>query len=1060
MKKQKKLQNLLKIRWFPVLIIIFFYSSWGFGQSVSGKIKDTEGEPLPGVAISVKGTPKGTVTDINGSFSVEAGGNDVLVCSYVGMETQEVTVNGRNFVDIILSTDAKILSEVIVTALGIKEDRKKLSYSAQSISGTELQETQRDNAVMGLQGRVAGLSLTPTSGIPGSAVNISLRGVNSIGNSNQPLFVIDGLPVNSGTFDQHNLYSDGAGISANVNNNRDDISNRVSDLNPADIEQITVLKGPEAAALYGNEGANGVILITTKKGKAGPGRLSYNNRFTVSNQNLFPEIQQIYGRGLNGANDLNTSNYFGQKLAGGTKFYDNIGSFFGTGTNQRHDLSFDGGSSNLTYRLSGSYLNTKGVIPNNNLDQVNIALNTDAQLLKNLRGTARISYINNSTSIPPGGALGYLLSVLNYPSYEDINNYLNPDGTRKQTTTLSPSSELDNPLFLVNKNESSNKTNRTVTNLGFTYDPAPWFSVTARMGADIYNTLGNRFYHPESVVGNSRKGWIESYTEAGKLLNGNLFAIAKKKINTISGSLIVGSSIDDRQYDINSAYGEKLYLPDFNSLNNTDPTTQRDKTNLKRTRLIGAFAKAEVNLNDILIFNLTGRNDWSSTLPAANRSYFYPSAGVSFLLSNLPFFKERDNILSFAKLRASYAEVGNPAPAYQIKSRLVPQTSTGGGFLYDFFGDNPALKPESVNSYEIGGDFSFYKGRINVDVAWFSKSIADQIVTQRLSYGTGFIFGLLNGGELNTRGWEVQLGGSPIKNKAINWDANINFTKYATSVLNLPAQVSEYYNSDTWVYDNARASAFAPADVLAARFSSATNRFYAPINARGAGTATAIGGFSYLRNSKGNVLIDAKTGLPLTNSNFLPIGDRNPDFTVGLLNKFSYKKNLSLTFLLDIRKGGDIFNGNKMFLTRSGLGTNTLDREQNIVVKGVLKDGKEETETPTINTIEVNRFANSTYYSSSVQPEDFVERNINWVRLRDITLKYDFPTSMFGSQGVIKSLGLFVNGTDLFLSTNYTGADPYVSSTTPATGGAGGYGFDFGKLALPKTFSIGLSLGL
>ena len=837
------------------------FTSMVQAQSVSGKVTDKDGEPLPGAAVQVKGTLNGTVTDIEGYYQLTANADDILVISYIGMENQEVAVLGKSVVNVIMDSDVKILSEVIVTALGIKEDRKNLSYSAQSIGGKELQETQRDNAVMGLQGRVAGLSLTPTSGIPGSSINITLRGVNSIGNSNQPLFVVDGLPINSGTFDTHNLYSDGAGVAGNVTNNRDDVANRVTDINPNDIENITVLKGPEAAALYGNEGANGVILITTKKGKVGSGRLNYSNRFTTSAINLFPETQTTYARGLNGKNDLATSSFFGEKISAGTKLYDNIGAFYQNGSNSRHDLSFDGGTQSLTYRLSGSYFDTKGVIPESGQKQLNVALNMDAQLLKNLRGSARLNYISNNSFIPPGGANGYLLSVLNYPQYIDITDYLNPDGTRKQTTSLSPSSELDNPLFLVNKNKRTDNTNRTISNVSLTYDPLSWFSVTARMGADIYSSLGNRFYHPESVIANARKGFIENYSDDGRILNGNIFATLKKKVGKIGGSLLVGTSIDDRESDINATYGENLFLPDFNSINNTSPTTQRGKSNLKRTRLLGAFAKAEINLNDLLIFNLTGRNDWSSTLPVSNRSYFYPSAGVSFLLTSLPMFKDNDRVLSFAKLRASYAEVGNPAPAYQIQARLVPQTSTGGGFLFDFYGDNPALKPETVSSYEIGGDFSFYKGLINLDLAWFSKSIVDQIVTQRLSYGTGFIFGLLNGGELNTKGFEVQLGLNPFRNNKFDWNLNVNFTTYATKVVSLPAQVSEYYNSDTWVYDNARASAFSPADILAARFNSPTNRFYAPLNSRGAGTATAIGGFSYLRNSKGDVLINATSGL-------------------------------------------------------------------------------------------------------------------------------------------------------------------------------------------------------
>ena len=350
---------------------------------------------------------------------------------------------------------------------------------------------------------------------------------------------------------------------------------------------------------------------------------------------------------------------------------------------------------------------------------------------------------------------------------------------------------------------------------------------------------------------------------------------------------------------------------------------------------------------------------------------------------------------------------------------------------------------------------SFFKRRITLEASWFSKTLIDQIISQRLSYGTGFIFGLLNGGDLNTKGYELQLGLVPVRTQNFEWEMNVNFTKYETKVIELPAAQSEYYNSDTWVYDNVRASAFAPADLLAARFNQPNNRFYEPVNGRGAGSATAIGGFTYLRNSKGQVLINPTTGFPIMNSNFLPMGDRNPDFTVGLVNSFTFK-NFSLSFLLDIRKGGDIFNGNELYLTRTGLSTRTLDRDKPIVIPGVVRDGKEESETPTVNTKEIIPSANELYYTTALSAEDFIERDINWLRLRDVTLRYSFPT--LGKGRTIKELSVFVNGTDLLLITNYTGADPYISVTSPATGGAGGFGLDFGKTSLPRQVSAGITV--
>lgn len=1047
-------------KWFCLLLLLFGMAAAGMAQKrVSGTVTAPDGAPLPGVSIIIRGTSLGTVSDGTGKYSIEASEGQVLEFSMTGMATQRITVGASNTIDVALADAAYTIGETVVTALGIQEDRRKLSYSTQTVKGEALQATQRDNALVSLQGRIAGLSLVPTSGLAGGSVNINLRGVNSIGNSNQPLIVLDGLPINSSTIDQHSLYSDGAAINGNINNNRDETTSRLAELNPNDIANVSVLKGPEAAALYGNEGANGVILITTRRGKAGTGQLTYRNRFATSNIYLFPEIQTVYGRGSAGAAAPNDPDYFGPKYESNTVFYDNVDNFFQRGNNMRHDLAFEGGSEKMTYRLSGSYLNNDGVIPTNNYEQINAAVSADAKLLPWLKAFTRFSYSKNNNILPPSGAQGYLTAALSYPSDQDMREYLSPDGTRRLTLdNVNPGIDNDNPFFNVYKNAREEQTDRTIGNISMDAEIRPWWTVTGRFGADIYTTAANRFFHPESNIGYPRSGWVENYTDVGRLLNYNIFTTLKKTTGRLMGSLIVGTAIDDRRNQVTSVYGEKFYLPDFNSVNNTDPSTQRNRTILTRSRLIGLFGKAEINYQNWLILNVTGRNDWSSTLPVANRSYFYPSAGLTFVFSDLPGLQGKLSFLDFGKLRFSYAQVGNPAPPYKIRARLVPQSSTGGGFLFDFFGDNPALKPEQVKSYEVGTDLSFWKGRLSLDLAIFSKTISDQIVTQRLSYGTGFIFGLLNGGELNTKGLEIQLGIKPVNSPNFSWSILTNFTKYQTEVRNLPAEVTEFYNSDTWVIGNVRASAFPPAADLAAVYNSPTNLFYPGLNSRGAGSATAIGGYSYLRNSKGQILINPSTGFPIANSNFLPIGDRNPDFTVGLVNEFRIFKNFTVSCLLDIRRGGDIFNGNEYYLFTRGLSTRTLDRDQPMVFQGVLKDGNEETANPTVNTIEIVPSANDAYFTSAIQPEEFVERDINWVRMRDITLTFDFPKTMLGTQQVIKNLSVFVNGTDLFLATNYTGADPYVSSTTPATGGAGGFGMDFGKISLPRTFSAGLSV--
>ena len=510
---------------------------------------------------------------------------------------------------------------------------------------------------------------------------------------------------------------------------------------------------------------------------------------------------------------------------------------------------------------------------------------------------------------------------------------------------------------------------------------------------------------------------------------------------------MVGTTVDDRRYETAAIYGEQLYLPDFNSVNNTLNSTQRNKATLVQRRLVSVLGSLNLSYADMLYLTVTGRNDWSSTLPVQNNSFFYPSVSLGFVFTELPAF-EQQQILSYGKARFAYAEVGNDATPYRTRPRLVPQTTTGGGFLYDFYGGNENLRPERGRSFETGLELRFFKNRIGLDVTYFNKSNFDQITTQRLSYGTGFIFGLLNGGEIRNSGLEAQLNITPIKAKNLQWDMNLNFTRLQNEVVSLPGQVSEYYNSDTWLYGNVRASAMAPNQM-----SFYPNLSY--VSTRGEGKTTALAGYSYLRNKRGDILVSPSTGLPISNPVFLPIGDRNPDFMLGFQNTIRYR-DWSLSVLLDIRKGGDVFNGNEMYMFRNGLSTRVLDRSNPYVFKGVLRDGREESDSPTPNTIQVTPQFRSDFYGAFTG-ESFVEKDINWVRLRDITLRYSFPQSILDKQKIFRSGSVFVSGNELFLLTNYTGADPDVNGTSAGTLGIGARGFDYGTLALPRTITAGLN---
>ncbi len=1047
--------SLLRSICFAVGVFLTSAQAISQNQTVSGKVTSKEdATSLPGVTVVVQNTTTGVTTDSAGVYSISVPSGGSLIFSMVGMKKQIVPVGANANIDVELAPDG-VLHEVVVTALGMKQEKRALGYSVQEVKGVDIANTQRDNFLVSMQGRVAGLNITTTSGSPGASASIILRGANSIGGNNSPLFVIDGLPVSNNTFAQGRLYSDQP-------NRTSDYLNRVADLNPNDIESISVLKGGEAAALYGIDAAGGAIVITTKKGTSGKAKITYENRFRTDEVTRFPEVQTVYGRGTNGQLDPNTERAYGPKYQGSNQFYDNTKNYFQTGFTQYHGLTLEGGSQVATYRLSTSYTDQSGIIPTTGLQKLTTKLTGRVQISPQLEAISSISYTDNKIQKALQGPSGSLFDLLLWPANDDARNYLNADGTRRLILGNGVLGESDNPFFSVNKNKNSDKNQHTNGTVQLNYAPLTWLKFQGNFGADIDASQGNQFLHPETSFSNgsanggggSAGGSVESYSGNFQQLNGNLYGTATKSFGKFRTSLLLGAADEDRKDETYSVYGEKLYLPDFNSVNNTDPTTQRNKYTLIRRRVQSLLGSYTLNYNDILYLNVTGRNDWSSTLPPANNSFFYPSISGSFVFSEAPFFHAlQSKFFTFGKLRASYSEVGRDAPPYNVLSSLTPQTTTGGGFAYGFFGGNPALKPERSKGFELGTELKFFQNRFGIDFTFYNRKLSDQIVSQRLSYGTGFIFGLLNGGTFTNQGVELVLNGSPFRSRDFDWDIFLSFTKFTTKVESLPANVAEYYNSDTWIIGNARASAFV--SNLQDYYPGA----YLGANQRGAGSATAIGGYSYLRNNRGDILVNPTSGLPVINSNFLPIGDRNPDFTVGLTNQFRYK-NLNLSFLLDIRKGGDVFNGTAYFMWLNGLSAKTLDRETPVIFKGVLRDGKENSDAPTANDIQVIPYQRSSTYYASFAEADFVEHNINWVRLRDITLSYDFPQSWIKNMGPVRKLGLYVTGTDLFLITNYTGADPNVNGTTAASGGVGAGGFDIGKVSVPRGIAFGLRVGL
>jgi TonB-linked SusC/RagA family outer membrane protein len=1018
-----------------MLLLVFLLRSFvstAQDKTISGIVTDqTDGTPLQSVSVKVKGTNIATQTNSSGYYSIKAAPGKTLVFSFVGYNTLEEKVGNESTLNVKISNDDKRLNEVVVTALNIKRDKRSLGYSTAEVKGEEIAAVNRENVFTSLAGRMPGVTVTPTSGAVGASAQIVLRGFNSVGLSNQPLIVVDGVPFNNETFNQGNLVSDKP--------NRDvDYTNRGADLNPEDIENVTVLKGPEAAALYGALGANGAILFTTKKGKPGKGKVTYdyNTRWDVIDQNRIPNTQNVYDQGNNGVFDITTRSTFGPKFPAGTVTYNNAQNFFQVGRMERHNLSLEGGADKTFYRFSAQYTNQQGTVPNTDFKRLNMRLNSSTRILNKIDVSSSFAYFNSVVNKPIRGQDGLMTSLWQWPIDDDVRQYLNPDGTKKRINPNQLVNDVDNPFFDVNFNKNTDRSNRLTGSLNLSMDATSWLQLTARLGADFSAANGNNFIHPnssQSVTSGAgfNRGRIENYTNNDLLLNYQFVASVKQQFGKFKTTLRIGTALDDYRRFTSSQRGDSLFIPDFNSLDNTNPTFQRLRQRDMKRRIMGVFGEFSVNYDNLVYLTVAGRNDWASPLPEQNRSFFYPTASLSFVVSDLKGVKDATaSWLDIFRLRTSLAATNRFPTPYQNQAAFLAQTTSGGGFAYDFFAPNPDLKPERQSTYELGFEAKFLKNRLGIDFAYYNTTIKDQIgQLLRLSYGSGFVLNTQNFTDTRNWGTEIQLTGVPIKTKDFVWNIALNFNRMRNQVLRMPANLPEFYVSDNFVSDS-RGSMF------------------------NGGTTTSIGGREYLRNVNGDVIIDPTTGFPLINTIYTPIGERNPNYTLGINNQISYK-NWSFSMLWDYRNGGDIFNLNEWYRTNRGYSERTLDRERPRIIPGVLNDANVNSANPTKNTISITPMFRSNYWSS-IRENEYVERDIRWLRLRDVTITYNVPKSALAKTKFISAMSVYFTGTDLFLITNYSGIDPLTNANTPATPGVGGFGFDYGTVPLPRTFLVGV----
>ena len=1032
---------------------------------VTGKVLDEKGKPVSGATVLLKGAKTGTKTDANGNFTINAKPGDVLVISSVNFGTQQTKVKDAGNVSINMIAKDGTLDEVVVTAMDIKKNPRELGYSVQTVKGTDIAETQRENFVNSLQGRVSGLSVTPTTGTAGASSGIILRGFNSLSGTNQPLFVIDGVIADNTTFNSNSQGGSGIGLASDGNNRNIDNTNRIADINPNDIESVTVLKGPEATALYGSQASSGAIVITTKKAKITGKKIAitYDNNFRMQKLTRFAEVNNEYGPGAsNGTPDpVGRFTSFGPKWPTGTQLYDNLHHFYKTGFSQTHNLGVEFGTKNVGFRASGQYLNNSGVVPNNYYTKYSARLSNTTKIGKYITITPSFAYSYADNKKPTKGSSSYLMSLYQWPANNDIRTYEDDYGGKLTLFNANPNSDFDNPIWSSKNNIMGDITRRLISTLGIDIKPFKWLSLAGRFGYDTYKTDGYIMIHPQSFyLVASTLGTLENYYTTYKGYNHTITASANKEWKGFTGKLLVGTMWQDFQTEQTAVFGNhiadsivagRLYkngsiITSFNPTdsNQTIPNSRtrlarnvKGLPNLRIFREMAYFAEASVGYKNVVFLTYSQRFEKASPIPPKNNNYHYPGASISMILSDIFPIMKKGEILDYFKLRASLANTARLNDPYSNQRVFVNNQSSsnnpGNTYTYSFTNNNPDLVPERQSTYEIGTEMRFLNNRITLEGAYYNTLCTKQISQGfRASYATTAVLNTTNASSLRNEGVELTLNLTPVKKKNFNWNINFNFTHNWSNVLTLPESIglyNDYYNSDTYI-SNVRGGLI-----------------------RGNSTGT-ITGSTYQRNQKGQILINPATGIPLFNGGNQLIADRNPDFTLGTLNTFRYK-NWSLSFLWDLKMGGDIYNGTEQVLTGIGKSARTANRNYPIVVDGVLNDGLQNTANPTKNSIVIIPYFLSTYYTQ-MPDEEFIQKDVNWLRLRDVTLNYRLPEKLVKRVKYLKGMSFFITGNDLILSTNYRGADPSINANNPGTLGVGGYGMDLGNAPTPIALSFGL----
>lgn len=1004
--------------------------------TVKGTITDASGEPIVGAAVMIKGTSTGVTTDLDGHYAINVSSNATLRYSALSYADQDVPVRGRTSINVTLLEDSERLQEATVTAeFGMKRVARSVGASVQSVKAQDIADSGRESFVDALQGRVSGMTITSTGGAPGSSTSVILRSATSISGNNQPLYVVDGVPINNTTLSTQSDFA----VDDAVNSYGMDFSSRGNDINPEDIETMTILKGAAAAALYGSDASNGAIIITTKKGSAGKGKVSYSNSFRWDKAYGLPEIQTKYANGAYGATNYYYTSRYGGRYPENMTLYDNMGALLQTGFSQQHNVSVEGGTDKITVRGAASIIDQKGVIKTTDYQRINFTLSGSAQVTKWLNFNASLQYMHTGNTKAEKGLYGVLYRASRWPLNDDMSNYINPDGTMSRPE-LYTDTDLLNPMFALYKNYNHDDVDRMVGSFNVNITPTKHTFVRATYGMDF--SIGEYKVYTHPYYGNPTSS---SYGKGS--LNFSKPTYRDQTIDVLAGynnewgkftfSAQVGYHQKENATKILSVYGSNFQVIDFYSISNCDPATIQTRTKTTTRRIQAISAQAELGYNNMAFLTLRARNDWSSTLPVDNNHYFYPAVEASFVATELPFMKEQD-VVSYFKLRGAIAQVGKDATPLSIYPALEATEDYGGGFRYGYYGPNPQLKPEMTTSYEVGFEGRFFNDRVNTDFTYFWTKCQDQYITGfRLSYATGFVLNNMNVGTFTTNGWEFHIDADILRlTNGLRWNLGINMDHSTSCVTELPENVSEYYNAYTWVSGNLR-------------------------NGISVGNPiTTMTGKGYERNDAGQVLIDPATGLPVVSSVWTVMGDREPKLKFGLTTNISWK-NFRLSAVASGRFGATVVNGTMRDLMGTGSSWQSVEMREKgpVVFEGVLKDGKQNSANPTVNTIAVD-YSNYGTYTYTGTDEDWLEKNVNYLRLSEVRLSYNVPQKWLknATKNFLSAASVWVKGTDLVTLTNYSGIDVVCNSNSASLGGSGGVGIDLWGFPSPRGFAFGFNL--